>query len=114
MVFRHVDEQARHASQLYEFIGECVLLFLILWFFSKKPRPLGAVSGLFLLGYGIARSTVEFFRVPDNSDFLGIEWLTQGQLLSIPMIIAGIGLIVWAYKSNNADIEPRTKKGAKA
>ena len=103
MVFPHVDNQARHASQLYEFVGEGILLFLILWIFSSKPRPLGAVSGLFLLGYGIARSTVEFFRVPDNSDFLGIEWLTQGQLLSIPMIIAGTILLVLAYrgKQNN-------------
>ncbi len=114
MVFPHVDNQARHASQLYEFIGEGVLLFLILWFFSKKSRPLGAVSGLFLLGYGFARSTVEFFRVPDNSDFLGIEWLTQGQLLSIPMIVAGVGLLVWAYKSNNADTKPGSKKEVKA
>ena len=103
MVFPHVDNQARHASQLYELIGEGVLLFLILWFFSKKSRPIGAVSGLFLLGYGIARSTVEFFRVPDNSDFLGIEWLTQGQLLSLPMIIVGIGLLIYAYKGNHKE-----------
>lgn len=110
MVFPHVDNQARHASQLYELIGEGVLLFLVLWLFSKKMRPLGAVSGLFLLGYGIARSTIEFFRVPDNSDFLGIEWLTQGQLLSLPMIIAGSGLLVWAYRINNTknSTEPKT------
>lgn len=102
MVFPHVDNQARHASQLYEFIGEGVLLFLLLWFFSKKDRPLGAVSGLFLLGYGVARSTVEFYRVPDNSDFLGIEWLTQGQLLSLPMIIAGIALLIFAYRGKHS------------
>lgn len=103
--FPHVDEQqlARHPSQIYEFIGEGILLFLLLWFFSKKPRPMGAISGLFLLGYGIARSTVEFFRVPDNSDFLGIKWLTEGQLLSLPMIIAGIILLVWAYKGKNSN-----------
>lgn len=101
MVFPHVDTQARHASQLYEVVGEGILLFIILWVFSKKMRPLGAVSGLFLLGYGIARSTVEFFRVPDNSDFLGIQWLTQGQLLSLPMIVIGLALLLWAYRSNN-------------
>lgn len=101
MVFPHVDNQVRHASQLYEVIGEGILLFIILWLFSSKQRPLGAVSGLFLVGYGIARSFVEFFRVPDNSDFLGIEWLTQGQLLSIPMIVIGLALIVWAYRNKS-------------
>ncbi len=99
MVFKHVDNLPRHPSQLYEVIGEGVLLFLLVWIFSKKPRPIGAVTGLFLLGYGIARSTVEFFRVPDNSNFLGIEWLTQGQLLSLPMIAIGLGLLVWSYKT---------------
>ncbi len=104
MWFRHVDPQplARHPSQLYEVLGEGILLFLLVWIYSKKPRPTGAVTGLFLLGYGIARSTVEFFRVPDDSGFLGIEWLTEGQLLSIPMIIIGIGLLLWAYRKNEA------------
>jgi len=100
MVFKHVDAQPRHPSQLYEVLGEGILLFLLVWIFSKKPRPMGAVTGLFLLGYGVARSTVEFFRVPDNSNFLGIGWLTEGQLLSIPMIIIGLALIIWAYSKN--------------
>lgn len=100
MWFRHVDPEplARHPSQLYEVFGEGILLFIILWIYSKKPRPTGAVTGLFLLGYGVARSTVEFFRVPDNSNYFGIEWLTEGQLLSIPMIIIGIWLLIWAYR----------------
>ena len=100
MWFRHVDPEplARHPSQLYEALGEGVLLFILLWIYSKKPRPTGAVTGLFLLGYGIARSTVEFFRVPDNSNYFGIEWLTEGQLLSIPMIIIGAWLLSWAYR----------------
>lgn len=100
MWFRHVDPEplARHPSQLYEVFGEGILLFSILWIYSKKPRPTGAVTGLFLLGYGVARSTVEFFRVPDNSNYFGIEWLTEGQLLSIPMIIIGIWLLIWAYR----------------
>jgi len=105
MVFPHVDDQARHASQLYEVLGEGILLFILVWVYSSKPRPLGAVTGLFLFGYGIARSTVEFFRVPDNSDFLGIEWLTQGQLLSIPMIIIGLGLMLWAYRGKSNTVE---------
>lgn len=105
MWFRHVDPQplARHPSQLYEVIGEGVLLFILVWFFSKQPRPTGAVTGLFLLGYGIARSFVEFYRTPDNSDFLGIAWLTQGQLLSIPMILIGTWLIIWAYGKQGKD-----------
>ena len=98
MIFPHVDQQPRHPSQLYEVLGEGVLLFILVWFYSKKPRPTGAVTGVFLLGYGIARSFIEFFRTPDDSDFLGIKWLTEGQLLSIPMIIIGLFLILWAYK----------------
>ena len=99
MVFPKVDNVARHPSQLYEVFGEGILLFIVVWIFSKKPRPMGAVTGLFLLGYGIARSTAEFFRVPDDSNFLGFEWLTEGQLLSLPMIIIGLGLIIWSYKN---------------
>ncbi len=104
MVFGHVDNQPRHPSQLYEVLGEGILLFLLVWIFSKKPRPMGAVTGLFLLGYGVARSTVEFFRVPDNSNYLGLSWLTEGQLLSIPMIIIGLGLIIWAYGKKEASV----------
>ncbi len=100
--YNNADALPRHPSQLYELLGEGILLFLLVWFYSKKPRPTGAVTGLFLLGYGTARSTVEFFRVPDNSDFLGIKWLTEGQLLSLPMIVIGIILIVFAYKSKEA------------
>lgn len=100
MVFPHVDNLARHPSQLYEVVGEGILLFIIVWIYSSKPRPTGAVTGLFLLGYGIARSLVEFFRVPDDSNFLGIEWLTEGQLLSIPMILIGAFLMLWAYRKS--------------
>ncbi len=105
MVFRHVDNQPRHPSQLYEVLGEGLLLFLLVWIFSKKPRPTGAVTGVFLIGYGIARSTVEFFRVPDDSNFFGIEWLTEGQLLSIPMIIIGLALLFWAYSKNKKSLK---------
>ncbi|MEE9444079.1 MAG: prolipoprotein diacylglyceryl transferase [Cocleimonas sp.] len=106
MVFPKVDNLPRHPSQLYEVLGEGIILFLLVWIYSKKPRPLGAITGLFLLGYGVARSFVEFYRTPDNSDFLGIKWLTEGQLLSIPMIIIGLFLIVRAYTKDN-------NKGAK-
>ena len=88
----------RHASQLYQFALEGLSLFLILWLFSRKPRPVGAVSGLFLIGYGSFRFIAEFAREPD--DFLGLlaGHLSMGQWLSLPMILAGVAMMVWAYK----------------
>ncbi|MCZ6804392.1 MAG: prolipoprotein diacylglyceryl transferase, partial [Proteobacteria bacterium] len=75
------------------------LLFVILWIYSAKPRPKMAVSGLFLLGYGIFRFGVEFVREPDaHLGYLAFEWVTMGQVLSSPMIILGIVLLIWAYK----------------
>jgi len=98
MIFPKMDMQPRHPSELYEFALEGVTLFLILWFFSKKPRPVGAVSGLFLIGYGTFRFLVEFTREPD--DFLGLLalGLSMGQWLSLPMILAGIAMMVWSYR----------------
>lgn len=73
-------------------------LFLILWAFSRKPRPTMAVSGMFALFYGIFRFIVEFVRVPDAQlGYLAWGWLTMGQILCVPMILAGLGLIWWAY-----------------
>lgn len=101
MVFPHVDEQARHASQLYEFALEGVALFIILWWFSSKPRPRLAVSGLFALCYGAFRFFIEFFREPDDQlGYLAFDWLTMGQLLSLPMIIAGALFIYLAYAND--------------
>jgi phosphatidylglycerol:prolipoprotein diacylglycerol transferase len=98
MIFPNVDNLPRHPSQLYELALEGLLLFAILWTFSKRPRPMGAVSGLFLIGYGCARFTVEFAREPD--DFLGYLalHLTMGQWLSMPMIAAGVLMMTWAYR----------------
>lgn len=91
----------RHPSQLYEALLEGLVLFVILWIYSRKPRPMMAVSGIFLLFYGIFRFVVEFFRTPDSHiGFLAFDWLTMGQLLSAPMILGGIGLLLWAYKYN--------------
>ncbi|TVP57725.1 MAG: prolipoprotein diacylglyceryl transferase [Halomonadaceae bacterium] len=100
MVFPNApDALARHPSQLYQFALEGVILFTLLWWFSSKPRPMMAVSGLFLVGYGLTRVVVEFFREPDaHLGFVAMEWLTMGQLLSVPMILAGAGLMVWAYQ----------------
>jgi len=98
MVFPHVDQLARHPSQLYQAAMEGLLLFAILWIFALKPRPRGAVSGLFLTGYGVFRFVAEFFRQPDAQlGFVAFGWMTQGQLLSLPMIVAGMGLMAWAY-----------------
>ena len=98
MVFPQVDNLPRHPSQLYEFGLEGVLLFIIMWLFASKPRPTGAVSGLFLLGYGTFRFIAEFARAPDS--FLGFLalGLTMGQWLSLPMIVIGIALLVRAYR----------------
>lgn len=90
--------QLRHPSQLYEFLLEGVLLFIILWIFSSKTRPRMAVSGLFLLLYSIFRFIVEFFRAPDPQlGYLAWNWCTMGQLLSIPMAIFGIVFMFRAY-----------------
>ena len=98
MIFPNVDSAPRHPSQLYEFALEGVALFVLLWWFSSKPRPVGAVSALFLMGYGIFRFAVEFTREPDS--FLGLLalGLSMGQWLSLPMIIAGALLMAWAYR----------------
>jgi len=102
VVFPNVDRVPRHPSQLYEFALEGVLLLAVLWWFSLRPRPRGAVSGAFLLGYGVLRFLVEFTREPDG--FLGLLsfGLSMGQWLSAPMIVAGAGMIAWAYSSRKS------------
>ncbi len=93
------DALARHPSQLYQFALEGVALFAILWWFSAKQRPRMAVSGMFLIFYGIFRFLVEFVREPDPQlGYLAFDWLTMGQVLSTPMILAGIGLVLIAYR----------------
>lgn len=88
-----------HPTQLYEAVLEGLVLFLLLWWFSARPRPLAAVSGLFLLGYGTFRSAVEFLRMPDaHIGYLAFDWVTMGQLLSLPMIVAGALLLLFAYR----------------
>lgn len=97
MVFPNAGPLTRHPSQLYEFGLEGVLLFIILWLYSRKPRPLGAVSGLFALLYGVFRCGVEFFREPDVQIGFIQGWITQGQVLSVPLILIGMLLLTWAY-----------------
>ena len=93
------DGVPRHPSQLYQAALEGVLLFALLWLYSKKPRPPGCVSAAFLFGYGVLRFIAEFGREPDA--FLGLlAWdLSMGQWLSLPMILAGLGLFVYFQKS---------------
>lgn len=100
MVFPQApDALARHPSQLYQFALEGVVFFIILWWFSAKPRPRMAVSGLFLVCYGVFRFLVEFVRQPDPQlGYLAFDWLTMGQVLSFPMIVAGAGLMLIAYR----------------
>jgi phosphatidylglycerol:prolipoprotein diacylglycerol transferase len=101
MVFPHAGDLPRHPSQLYQAALEGVLLFIILWLFSKRPRPTMAVSGLFLIGYSTFRFLAEFVRTPDaHLGFVAFDWMTMGQLLSLPMLIAGIILMGLAYRFN--------------
>lgn len=99
MVFPFVDQQARHPSMLYEALLEGLLLFVILWVYSSKPRPLRAVSGMFMLFYGLFRFGVEFVRQPDaHLGFIAFDWLTMGHVLSAPMVLYGIYLLAFAYR----------------
>ncbi len=100
MIFPTDPQQlARHPSQLYQFAIEGVILFSVLWWFSSRPRPRMSVSGLFLIIYGIGRIFVEFFRQPDPQlGYLAWNWLTMGQLLSLPMVILGAALMFIGYK----------------
>ncbi|MEQ1914563.1 MAG: prolipoprotein diacylglyceryl transferase [Sideroxydans sp.] len=94
MVFPQVDSLPRHASQLYEFALEGVLFFILLWWYSSKPRPVGAVSGLFLIGYGSFRFIAEFARNPDDGIFGLMTFnISMGQWLSLPMVLIGIWMM---------------------
>ena len=95
MVFRGAGGLPRHPSQVYQFLLEGVLLFVLLWLYARRPRQTGQVSGLFLLGYGVFRFIAEFFREPDAYLGLLALGLSMGQWLCVPMIIGGIGLWWW-------------------
>ena len=99
MVFPHVDLLPRHPSQLYEAALEGLVLFTVLFVFTLKPRPRMAASALFLIGYGLSRFAVEFFREPDaGQGFVAFDWMTKGQLLTAPMILLGVAMLVTAYR----------------
>jgi phosphatidylglycerol:prolipoprotein diacylglycerol transferase len=99
MVFRTGGPLPRHPSQLYEFALEGVLLFVLVWWYSSRPRPPLAVSASFVLLYGCFRFIVEFYRQPDaHLGYLAFGWLTMGHILSMPMVLVGAGVLVWAYR----------------
>jgi phosphatidylglycerol:prolipoprotein diacylglycerol transferase len=98
-----VNGEPRHASQLYEAFLEGIVLFVVLFLYTRRPRPVGAASGLFLLLYGVFRILVEFVRVPDEQlGYLAFGWVTMGLLLSTPMVIAGALLLFWALRHSSA------------
>lgn len=100
MVFPHIDNLPRHPSQLYEFLLEGVLMFIILWWYSSKPRRPGNVAAVFAMLYASFRFFVEFFREPDAFlGYIAFGWLTMGQLLSIPLFLAGAIYFFWSNKS---------------
>jgi phosphatidylglycerol:prolipoprotein diacylglycerol transferase len=93
---------ARHPSPLYQAFTEGLVLFVVVWLVSSRPRAAGVVSGVFLGTYGALRFTTEFFRQPDNHlGFVAFDWLTMGQLLSLPMMI--VGILIALYASRRAD-----------
>lgn len=97
MVFTTADQQARHPSMLYEAALEGLLLFVTLWLFSRTRRPIGLLSGLFLIGYAVSRMLVELVRVPDEHlNYLLFDWVTMGHLLSLPMLLLGLFLVFYA------------------
>lgn len=109
MVFPGAGDLPRHPSMLYEALLEGIVLFIILWWFSARPRPVRAVSGLFLLCYGLFRFAVEFVRIPDEHiGYLALDWLTMGQILSAPMILFGLLLLFLAYSSKPDSMTQRT------
>ncbi len=98
-----LNTQARHPSQLYELALEGLVMFCVLWIYSRKPRPRYAVSGLFALLYGLFRFSVEFVREPDMQlGFLAFDWLTMGQLLSLPLIVLGAVLLAFSRRKSVA------------
>lgn len=100
MVFPNGGPLARHPSQLYEAFLEGLVLFVVLWIYTQKPRPTMAATGLAVFLYGCFRFFVEFFRMPDaHLGYLALDWVTMGQILSAPMILIGALMVYFAYQA---------------
>lgn len=94
VVFTNGGPLPRHPSMLYEAFLEGLLLLILLWWVARKPRSMGLLSGLFLIGYALSRMFVEFFRVPDSHlNYLFFDWVTMGHILSLPMLLLGLFLV---------------------
>ena len=103
IIYPQAGPLPRHPSQLYELFLEGMVLFILIWWYSSQSRPTMSVSGLFLVSYGCLRFGVEFFREPDPQlNFVFADCLTQGQMLCLPMIVFGLGLLLWAYKKHTS------------
>jgi phosphatidylglycerol:prolipoprotein diacylglycerol transferase len=98
----NINGRGLHPSQLYEAILEGLVLFVILWVFSSKRRPAMAVSAMFLIWYGLFRFFVEFYRVPDaDKGYILFGWVTMGQILTAPMVVAGVVMLYLAYQRHS-------------
>ena len=108
MRFPSGGDVLRHPSQLYQALLEGVLLFVLLWFYARKPRLRGQVAAAFLFGYGLFRFIAEYWREPDSQlGFLSLG-LSMGQWLSLPMILAGVALWLWARRRGVSDLQEPT------
>jgi phosphatidylglycerol---prolipoprotein diacylglyceryl transferase len=108
MVWPNVDRMPRHPSPIYQALIDGVLLFIVLWLYARKPRPVMAVSGMFAFGYGCARFFTEYFRMPDYEVSLAGITISAGQMLSLPMIALGIVLLVLAHRQRSPAAAPST------
>ncbi|NKB77274.1 MAG: prolipoprotein diacylglyceryl transferase [Gammaproteobacteria bacterium] len=103
--FHTAPEGPRHPSQLYEALLEGALLFCVVWWFSSRKRRPGQVVGVFFLGYGIFRFLIEFFREPDvHLGAIAFDWMSMGQLLSVPMVLLGLYLFVMRADSSGSNV----------
>lgn len=102
MVFANAGASPRHPSQLYQFFLEGLLLFVVVWWFARRPRPLGQVSAVFVMGYGITRFMAEFYREPDAHLGLLSLGMSMGQWLCVPMVVGGAWLWRWSARQGPA------------
>ncbi len=97
-MYFHNEAVARHPSQLYEAFFEGIVLFIVLWLLRNRALPRGALTALYIIGYALARFSIEFFREPDAHLGFVLGILTMGQILSLAMFLFGMGMLFWAYK----------------
>ena len=106
MIWPNFDMLPRHPSPLYQMLVDGLLMFVLLWLYARRERPSGAVSGMYCVLYGCARFFTEYFRIPDYEVNLGLFTISAGQMLSLPMIVFGLILLWWAYKTHRIGSGP--------